>query len=472
MIRKMDEARLYKSGTIKSSCSAESSELDQDFFPHFHSHQKHSTTLSIRRKLLLLLFIASLALLSIVVISEQLISRYMDRQQSQSHLRTSSHGDAPPVIEIDIYTLERWAQEAKRHKDDKIPLEDIRKSAKQAFMDLSGINLVEDGIFWSGALEARVPHGPSDQQVQDQLQAMRSRQVEEILDADFSHCGREQNRRILFQDGTEACARNREDHVEFVQGEVMAFYLARLLGITNTPPVALSSVNGSAWDGVRQGATNWTQTNTNKIVALIQWIPELTKVVIPPALREALDTKEALDIYKGEKFQDLDEEEMGELVQWSDLIIFDFLTGNYDRVATMQDAASKLKRPGLMKETVRNLAKSTRTGSLWMIDNESAFLAGYGVIHLQKDRKMSLYLEDLLKANCIFRRTTVQRLFALHKSAKPAELLIHLTQQNEPLFQELPTIHENSIFVQHFAERLEQVWQWVQHCQSRLDFIG
>lgn len=227
-------------------------------------------------------------------------------------------------------------------------------------------------------------------------------------------------------------------------------------------------------------------------MALIQWIPELTKVVIPPALREALETNEALDIYKGEKFQDLDEEEMGELVQWSDLIIFDFLTGNYDRVATMQvmlknvnlsvrflyiivlfqDAASKLKRPGLIKETVRNLAKSTRTGSLWMIDNESAFLAGYGVIHLQKDRKMSRYLENMLKANCIFRRSTVQRLFALHKSARPAELLIQLTQTNEPLFQELPTIHENSIFVQHFAERLEQVWQWVQHCQGRLGFIG
>ena len=32
----------------------------------------------------------------------------------------------------------------------------------------------------------------------------------------------------------------------------------------------------------------------------------------------------------------LDEAVLADLVQWSDLIIFDYLTGNYDRVASMQ----------------------------------------------------------------------------------------------------------------------------------------
>ena len=59
------------------------------------------------------------------------------------------------------------------------------------------------------------------------------------------HCGRDKNRFVEFSSGSgmHACARNRgSGRAEFVQGEVMAFYLARLLGITNTPAVALSKV--------------------------------------------------------------------------------------------------------------------------------------------------------------------------------------------------------------------------------------
>jgi len=34
-----------------------------------------------------------------------------------------------------------------------------------------------------------------------------------------------------------------------------------------------------------------------------------------------------------EELNEISEEEMATLIQWSDLIIFDYLTGNYDRVA-------------------------------------------------------------------------------------------------------------------------------------------
>ena len=43
------------------------------------------------------------------------------------------------------------------------------------------------------------------------------------------------------------------------------------------------------------------------------------------------------------------------LLQWSDLILFDYLTGNYDRVASMLDGAEKEARPAVLKETVHNL---------------------------------------------------------------------------------------------------------------------
>ena len=84
--------------------------------------------------------------------------------------------------------------------------------------------------------------GPNDAQIQAQLHEIRNRKVKSLEHPDWLHCGRSPNRYVKFQDGTHACARYRNDHVEFVQGEVMAFYLARLLGITNTPAVVLSEV--------------------------------------------------------------------------------------------------------------------------------------------------------------------------------------------------------------------------------------
>ena len=42
-------------------------------------------------------------------------------------------------------------------------------------------------------------------------------------------------------------------------------------------------------------------------------------------------------------------------MQWSDLMLFDYLTGNYDRVASMLDGAEKERRPAVLRETVHNL---------------------------------------------------------------------------------------------------------------------
>lgn len=51
----------------------------------------------------------------------------------------------------------------------------------------------------------------------------------------------------------------------------------------------------------------------------------------------------------------LSERELAQLVQWSDLLVFDYLTGNYDRLAYMQDAAEKEGRPQILSGTIHNL---------------------------------------------------------------------------------------------------------------------
>ena len=116
---------------------------------------------------------------------------------------------------------------------------------------------------------------------------------------------------------------------------------------------------------------------------------------------------------------------------------------------------------------------STTTGSLWLIDNESAFLDAYSLLYGDDDADADVGSENrfirfhdvMLRTMCVFRKKTINRLFALHKSPDPANLLLKFISDNEPLFSELPKIFPNSIFAKHFPERLEQVWQWVKQCQ-------
>jgi four-jointed box protein 1 len=137
-----------------------------------------------------------------------------------------------------------------------------------------------------------------------------------------------------------------------------------------------------------------------------------------------------------------------------------------------QDGADKEKRPAIMRETIHNLGLSTTTGSLWLIDNESAFLDAYSLLFGDDENgnRFIQFHEVMLRTMCIFRKRTVNRLFALHKSIEPANLLLKFISDNEPLFSELPKIYPNSVFVEHFPERLEQVWQWIKQCQLHVQY--
>ena len=195
---------------------------------HCQEDQKNpnftKSSMNTKRKLLCLLFTATLALFSIVILSEQLIVRHLSR------LETS-------VPELTILTLDEWAASDSDSQSSRSGFKSNGLIKHQ-----NGFNIIEDGIYWSPELEARVSPGPSDIQVQFKLQELREQKVQNLDKPDWLHCGRDKNRFVHFQDGGHACARFRANHAEFVQGEVMAFYLARLLGITNTPAVILSQV--------------------------------------------------------------------------------------------------------------------------------------------------------------------------------------------------------------------------------------
>ena len=125
-------------------------------------------------------------------------------------------------------------------------------------------------------------------------------------------------------------------------------------------------------------------------------------------------------------------------------------------------------RTSILKETIHNLSKSTKTGSLWLLDNESSFLSSYSMlygINSNNAFKFRSFHQDMLKTTCLFRKKTTQRLFAILKNPKPSDLLLRFINDNEPIFRFLPKIHEDSLFVKHFEERLNDVWQWIKQCQ-------
>ena len=75
-------------------------------------------------------------------------------------------------------------------------------------------------------------------------------------------------------------------------------------------------------------------------VALIEWLPSLNTTVMPRILLRKLHSNES----KPNPLDGLELERLPistlrhvliDLVQWSDLIIFDYLIGHYDRAALM-----------------------------------------------------------------------------------------------------------------------------------------
>ena len=91
---------------------------------------------------------------------------------------------------------------------------------------------------------------------------------------------------------------------------------------------------------------NWTKLDEGSaVVALIEWLPDLTKATMPYLLLNKLQANDSLPVpidgqalerLLSNKEEGLDEDVLSELVQWSDLIVFDYLTGDYDRVARRQ----------------------------------------------------------------------------------------------------------------------------------------
>ncbi|XP_069134025.1 uncharacterized protein [Argopecten irradians] len=333
-------------------------------------------------------------------------------------------------------------------------------------------DITEDGIYWSPIVENLVPKGHTFQETLDYISTVRDQRVESLEPPAWDRCGRPQNGFVTLEDGTHMCARYREPHNKMVLGEVLSFYLSRLLGLDNVPAVVLSITNQTS---ARWLTTNYSQVNwkNGKVVALIQWIPNMDSsrslVKIPQLILKKYEQKSVIN-QASLKNSNLTTSQLSQLFQWGGMVIFDYLTGNYDRVASMQDAAYKEKKPSIISENIRNLRKSIKTSKLWLIDNESGLLDAYDLMYHNGNgyggEKFIKFHREMLQTFCIFPRTIVESLVKLNMMAQPEEVLLEFARKHEPLIDVFQKDSIFRLFQMRFKERLSEVADWVKTCYS------
>lgn len=309
---------------------------------------------------------------------------------------------------------------------------------------------VRAGVFWSRALEAQVPRGFSPEEASSWLEAARRARV---VSLERGLCGRSSNRLALLSDGSRACVRY-GINPEQVQGEALSYHLAGLLGMQERlPPVVLSRLDGGQWTPVRQEllGAHWSE---GSLVSLARWVDNLTDVVAPELWRSPDGAGRRIQPLE---LRGLGEAELVELVQWSDLVLFDYLTGNFDRLAS--NLFSLQWDPRVMQRATSNLHRGP-DGGLVFLDHEAGLAHGYRLLAVW-DR----YNEPLLRSVCVFREGTARRLRDLHRLRNAASELLRLYRAREPLADALGFLSPQQARL--LQERVDFVHRHILHCRAK-----
>lgn len=262
-------------------------------------------------------------------------------------------------------------------------------------------------------------------------------------------CGRMQNRLVTFNDGSKACARYRLN-THLMQGEIYSHIIGKLLRIPNMPPLAttLPDLKNDQWSRVGSAIleANW---QSNKLVILTKYIPDTSEVVLPQQLKPML----ANSLSPG----DITPENRDMLAQWSDMLVFDYIVGNMDRLVS--SLHNKHWNSNIMNMAVHNLAR--KDNSLIFFDNEDGLFHGYKILD-----RYSQYHEQSLKATCVFRKSTVDSIATLLQSDNMAATITTEVQHTDPrILKYLPKVSTKTINLLH--KRLSNVSEHVKYCMNR-----
>ncbi|XP_073989574.1 four-jointed box kinase [Rhodnius prolixus] len=305
--------------------------------------------------------------------------------------------------------------------------------------------LVVDGIYWNDEIEAALPTGYGEPEAERWRRFVKNNPVVKIEEG----CGRMQNRLLTFEDGTRACCRYRQN-TDQIQGELFSFYLGRLLGLNNLAPSALGVVHSRdpVWSKVR-AQISLAQWAEERPVVLTKFIDYLQPAQIPRSLRNSNRKLHPPDVNHNDRSKSV------ELAQWSDLIVFDYLTANLDRI--VNNLYNLQWNPGMMDAPAHNLAKCSKSNLLLFLDNESGLLHGYRLLD-----KYESYHSVLLNALCVFRRSTVEAIERLRNDQNLANLLERSLNAEGDLVPGLP---EKNLKI--LNDRINRVHDQVEWCRKQ-----
>ncbi|CAH1107521.1 unnamed protein product [Psylliodes chrysocephalus] len=329
---------------------------------------------------------------------------------------------------------------------------DSKQYSSVSFIDgvKKGYELIEDGIFWGKQIENSLPEGYKDKKHgiwEDYVKNAVAIKME-------NGCGRMQNRLITFQDGLKGCVRYRQN-TDQIQGELFSFYLAKILNLPNLAPSTVSVVDlkQPLWQNLRNeiAAAQW---NSNRPIVLTQFITNLKSSNIPNVFKPIERHLNKFDVINMTKNELLDKNDMNkmlvELAQWSDLIIFDYLTANLDRI--VNNLYNYQWNVNIMDAPAHNLARKSDSDLLVFLDNESGLLHGYRLL-----KKYEIYHSILLENLCIFRRPTADKIKKLRNDKNIGFLLRGMFEKlnSDSVKDILPTLPDKSVKI--LNERIEKV---------------
>lgn len=308
---------------------------------------------------------------------------------------------------------------------------------------------VEDGIFWGEWLEDLRPVGFTEEYARDWRERARTYRIVKLEPG----CGRISNQLATFADGTKACVRY-GINADQVQGESLTYYLATLLGITNLPPLVLSQLSGDSeqWAAVRSRISG-LQWSDRAVVSLTEWVSNLTGVVTPAPLRPGnAGLRPAVH-----ELQNKTRAELLELMQWSDLIVLDYLAANFDRLVSNLFSLQWDSR--VMERDTSNLLK-TPGGDLVFIDNEAGLVHGFRVLDMWEK-----YHNTVLSSVCVFRKRTTLRVAELHRRRDCGRRLLELYSDSEPLSVELGFLSDEHVAI--LQDRIDRLHKHILHCRAK-----
>ncbi|XP_075569327.1 four-jointed box protein 1 [Pelecanus crispus] len=319
----------------------------------------------------------------------------------------------------------------------------------------AGASPVERGIFWSRELEEQVPPGFAAEEAAAWLSAARAARVASL---ERGGCGRSSNRLARLSDGSRACVRY-GINPEQIQGEALSYHLAGVLGMQERlPPMALALVEarGRQWEPVREElrGSHWAE---GTVVSLTRWVDNLTAVVAPAPWGAEAGAGRRLQPLSAGELGSLPPSQLVELVQWSDLILFDYLTANFDRLVS--NLFSLQWDPRVMRRATSNLLRAPDGGLVFM-DNEAGLVHGYRLLSMWDP-----YNEPLLRSVCVFREGTARRVAELHRRRSAAAELRRRYRAREPLWARLGFLSERQ--AELLQARVDFVHRHIAHCRAQ-----